>query len=159
MSYGNPMHGLDSSGERIQRPDYRIIVTGTREDLTAEQAGFLLGKLTVAMGYAVAHELRPVLVHGKCHTGGVDRAVERWAESAGVPHEPHPADWSTYGRKAGPIRNAEMVALGAAICLAFPIPGSRGTWDCLQKAADAGIPGRVYPLPTGNSAGPTKGNS
>jgi hypothetical protein len=40
-----------------------------------------------------------------------------------------------------------MASLGAKLCLAFPRKGgSRGTWDCIRKAADAGIPVRIYPL-------------
>jgi hypothetical protein len=38
-----------------------------------------------------------------------------------------------------------MVALGADICLAFPGPGSIGTWHCIKAAANAGIPVRIYP--------------
>jgi len=32
-----------------------------------------------------------------------------------------------------------MVALGAKLCIGFPGPRSRGTWDCLEKATNAGI--------------------
>jgi hypothetical protein len=39
-----------------------------------------------------------------------------------------------------------MVSLGADLCLGFPGPGSKGTWDCLRKAVDAGIPTRVRSL-------------
>lgn len=40
---------------------------------------------------------------------------------------------------AGLVRNQLMVDLGADICLAFPLPGSRGTWDCMGRAEAAGI--------------------
>lgn len=52
--------------------------------------------------------------------------------------------WTKYGRAAGPIRNKEMVRLGADLCLAFPDhpkgQGSRGTWGCIDLAHQAGIP-------------------
>jgi hypothetical protein len=32
-----------------------------------------------------------------------------------------------------------MVDLGADLCLAFPMPRSRGTWDCVRRAKKAGI--------------------
>ena len=41
-----------------------------------------------------------------------------------------------------PIRNAEMVAAGAEMCLAFhrAISSSKGTKDCARRALAAGIP-------------------
>jgi len=58
--------------------------------------------------------------------------------------EVHRADWKKYGRAAGPIRNKQMVELGADLCLAFPDHpkghGSRGTWNCVKLAQQAGIP-------------------
>lgn len=51
------------------------------------------------------------------------------------------ADWIRYGNHAGPIRNQQMVNLGGYIaCLAFPLIGSRGTWDCVARARRAHIP-------------------
>lgn len=42
---------------------------------------------------------------------------------------------------AGGVRNQEMVNLGGyLVCLAFPLAGSRGTWDCVARARVAGIP-------------------
>lgn len=32
-----------------------------------------------------------------------------------------------------------MVDLGADLCLAFPLPDSRGTKDCMARAKKAGI--------------------
>ena len=55
----------------------------------------------------------------------------------------HPADWDKHGKAAGMIRNREMVALGADICLAFPIGRSPGTRACIREAQRAGIPVRV----------------
>lgn len=54
--------------------------------------------------------------------------------------EAHPANRDQYGRAAGMRRNAEMVALGADVCLAFPISKSVGTRQCMQLAKAAGIP-------------------
>lgn len=58
-----------------------------------------------------------------------------------------------HGNKAGPIRNAEMVeecfrhhVMGwATICVAFPRKGSIGTWDCVRRAADNGMPVYIAP--------------
>jgi hypothetical protein len=85
---------------------------------------------------------RPVLVHGAC--GGADAMADALWKLWGWPTEPHPADFALLGRAAGPQRNTRMVDLGADLCLAFPLPGSRGTKDCVQRARAAGIPVRIY---------------
>jgi hypothetical protein len=124
----------------------RLLLTGARR-CTADQDRFVWQTLgRICAPWIAAGEL-VVLVEGECPHGGVDLAGRRWGEAtAGVEVEPHPANWSLYGKAAGAIRNGEMVALGARLCVGFPGDESRGTWDCLRKAAKAGIPGRVYPL-------------
>ena len=81
---------------------------------------------------------RVTIVHGDCPTGA-DRMAQDWADMMSQESEKHPADWKKYGRAAGPKRNQAMVDLGADICLAFVIPGSRGTIDCMKRAQKAGI--------------------
>ena len=70
--------------------------------------------------------------------------ADDWAVAHGLEPERHPADWKRYGRAAGPIRNQEMVNLGADVCLAFPREGSRGTKNCMEAARKAGIPTLVH---------------
>lgn len=70
---------------------------------------------------------------------GADEAARTWAASNDVKLSVYKADWNTYGRGAGPRRNQEMVDSGADLCLAFPMSGSRGTWDCVNRAKKAGI--------------------
>lgn len=62
-----------------------------------------------------------------------------WTEFGGEV-EVHDADWERYGKAAGNIRNQEMVELGAYLCLAFPMKQSTGTFDCIRRAENAGIP-------------------
>lgn len=93
------------------------------------------------------------LISGHCHTGGVDLIAETLAELWNWDVERYPADW-TQGHRGGPIRNARMVATGADQCVAFPAPGSTGTWDCVRKAVAAGIPTHVYQLPPTRSSSP-----
>jgi hypothetical protein len=99
----------------------------------------------------VAHELTQLylqhgpftLVHGACATGA-DAAASHWYEIAGQDlgciEIRHPADWGQYGKRAGPIRNAEMVKAGADLVLAFPLFDSRGTKHTVELAEQAGIP-------------------
>jgi hypothetical protein len=59
--------------------------------------------------------------------------------------EPHPADWKRFGRKrAGIIRNAQMVQAGADQCLAFIRNYSHGATHCSQLAVKAHIPTIIY---------------
>lgn len=131
-------------------PPYRIIVTGWRS-WPVDLRWFVEEKLRDYTGARSAYNRSTVLVHGACPVGdgGVDGIVARYIHGPSrrmVSAEPHPADFAARGPKAGPERNARMVAAGANLCLAFPGPGSRGTWDCVRKAADAGIPVEIYSL-------------
>jgi hypothetical protein len=53
-----------------------------------------------------------------------------------------PKDGTRYNANAGPTRNAEMVAAGAEMCIAFHrrLAWSRGTKDCVRRAIAAEIP-------------------
>jgi hypothetical protein len=88
------------------------------------------------------------VVHGACPTGA-DEWANQWAISNCDMRlvEQHPADWERYGKRAGPIRNQEMVDLGADLCIAFIRNGSRGATHTAQQAAKAGIPTRVFRYP------------
>lgn len=91
-----------------------------------------------------------VLVHGAAR-GADSIAAEIWTGGK-LPDEPHPADWDTHGKKAGPIRNQEMVDAGADLVLAFPIgSGWSGTRDCMRRARFAYIPVRVFVAGSGQS--------
>lgn len=94
----------------------------------------------------LSHEANDVtLVHGKCKFGGVDLIADGLARGWSWNVEAHPAD-EVNGRILGPARNRHMCSLGADLVLAFPGPGSRGTWDCLRWAQRYGIPFQGYPL-------------
>lgn len=47
------------------------------------------------------------IVNGMCPTGG-DWFARRYANENGIPIIPYPADWTTFKRAAGPIRNDQM---------------------------------------------------
>ena len=63
---------------------------------------------------------------------GVDRLGELWALQNNVKVQRFPALWNKHGRAAGPIRNAEMVALADAIICIHT--GGAGSRDVLRQA-------------------------
>ena len=58
-----------------------------------------------------------------------------------------PAQWDRDGKAAGPIRNARMIEVAVAMqacgwlveVQAFPLPGSRGTVDMMERCKRAGF--------------------
>jgi hypothetical protein len=82
------------------------------------------------------------VIHGNAR--GADTLAGEIANKFRMTVEVHPARWDIYGRGAGPIRNQEMVDSGSDICLAFLMPGSTGTADCVKRAEKAGIEVRKY---------------
>lgn len=102
---------------------HRILITGSR-DWDDEQAivGALWGYTDSFPELAVSDF---TLVSGACPTGA-DRMAEVAAERAGMRVERHPAEWDLLGKRAGFVRNAQMVAAGADVCLAFIKNQSKG---------------------------------
>lgn len=103
----------------------------------------------VKTAVAVHTDRELVFVHGACPTGAdaiVDRYVEHYTKYYGFPWtvERYPADWDTHGRAAGPIRNRQMVELGADVCLAFIKNNSRGASGTARMAEEAGIRTVIY---------------
>lgn len=126
----------------------RVLVTGGRDYTDRDTVARVLAHLQDLYIHGVEPE-DIVLVHGDCkrylEDGSIDldRSADQLAaqEAAdlGWQTEPHEAKWDLYGPKAaGPIRNKEMVALGANYCIAFP--GNEGTKNCRRLAKAAGIP-------------------
>lgn len=79
-----------------------------------------------------------IIVHGNAK--GADRIAHQEAEKLGLLVEPHPADWQNKGKAAGVIRNAEMAAAGADLCIAFWDGRSVGTLHMIEEARRRGIP-------------------
>ncbi len=72
--------------------------------------------------------------------GGADMLAKQYAEECGWNYEGYPADWNTYGKRAGPIRNNEMLVKGKPdLVVAFLAPNSRGTKHMISISEKAGV--------------------
>ena len=109
----------------------RLLVTGSRD---------WTDKATIysAISNAAIPPWGWTLVSGACPTGA-DRIAEGFAEGLGMVVERHPADWDQHGKRAGFLRNAAMVQLGADVCLAFIKSASKGATMTANLAEKAGI--------------------
>ena len=106
----------------------RLIIAGSRTIAGAEALA------------AIDHLAPPAVAAVLCGgAAGVDAAGRAWAEARGIPVLDFPADWARYGRGAGPIRNAAMVAAADALLLVWD-GQSRGSADVRRRAVAAGLP-------------------
>jgi hypothetical protein len=140
---------------------YRLLITGSRTWRNVSLIGRVLS------GVYREHP-DAVLISGHCPDGADADGERWWAVLCGYPDagtaidagriEIHPADWARYGkRRAGPIRNAEMIKSGVSECVAFIMPckgggscstpgahDSHGAGGCYTLAVDAGVSSRPF---------------
>lgn len=115
----------------------RILITGSRDWTDENAVAEALRDVWMGLG----SDPDAIIVHGGA--SGADTLAGKAAAAMGLAVESHPADWKRHGKKAAPLRNAEMVDLGADVCVAFPLGTSKGTWGCVKLAEAAGIPVRI----------------
>ena len=107
----------------------RILVCGGR-DYTDKESVF--------RALDAVHAKRGItrIIHGDAR--GADSLGKEWALSRGIPHIPFPADWNKHGKRAGPIRNQQIIDEGKPDgVVAFP--GGVGTADMCRRAEAAGV--------------------
>jgi hypothetical protein len=112
----------------------RIIIAGTR---TFDDYALLKRKMD-----AITRKAKTVIVISGGEQGA-DKLGERWAYECGHSYEVYHADWNL-GKRAGPIRNSQMLDEGQAdAAVVFWDGKSPGTRDLLLKARALGLPVRV----------------
>lgn len=82
---------------------------------------------------------------------GTDAMAKRYAEEESYLHHNLPADWETYGKAAGMIRNKAMLELvlsSFSLCalVAFPSEKSIGTYGMIGIAKKAGVPTKIFTI-------------
>ena len=117
--------------------DERILVTGARDwefrELIEDDLRWLAGHTLT--GY-------PALVI----TGGAkgaDTMAREIAKEMGLETKVFPAKWEEFGKKAGPIRNQQMLDEGKpTLVLAYfkNLEKSKGTKDMVKRALKVGLP-------------------
>lgn len=122
----------------------RILVTGSR-DWTDRDT--IYTALNEARGNVYHREV--VLVHGGAR--GADEIAMHYAEAMDWGIEEHRAQWVVYGKRAGIMRNVEMVNavvavrhLEPVICLAFIKDHSPGATHCATYAGACGLKVRIF---------------
>lgn len=123
----------------------RVIVCGGRN---FDNYTLVKTKLDIYCGLYAG---RVEIVSGACDSGtltftrpdgtevyGADGLGERYAWENGLPVKYYPANWTKFGKAAGPLRNGDMAAYGTH-CVAFWDGVSKGTRDMLAKADAHGL--------------------
>jgi len=113
----------------------RIVVTGGRDFSDAAMVGKALEAVKAKHGISE-------LIHGGAK--GADSLCATWAKSTGIPVHLFRADWDKFGKRAGHIRNQQMIDEGKPDA-AIAFPGGRGTADMVRRCISAGLP--VWSLP------------
>ncbi|MBR5772550.1 MAG: DUF2493 domain-containing protein [Clostridia bacterium] len=85
---------------------------------------------------AILEKENTVIVSGGAK--GADTLAEKYAADNGIEIKVFPAEWSKYGRSAGPIRNKKMLDFisgsGNPLVVAFWNGKSRGTKNTIETA-------------------------
>jgi len=112
----------------------RVLITGSRA---------WSDRAVIRAALASVWDDAVVLVSGACPRGADALCEACWTHWGGQV-ERHPAEWDRHGRRAGFIRNDDMVRAGADLCLAFIFDGSPGATHTAELARSAGIPTRIF---------------
>lgn len=118
----------------------KILVCGGRDYRDRDFVFHTLGSVHAAVVVSC-------VVHG--NASGADSLADEWATSEGIEVRAYPANWTLHGRKAGPIRNSQMLAEEPDIELVVAFPGGAGTADMVAKAKKKGIDTMVHKIAGG----------
>jgi hypothetical protein len=123
----------------MSRRQYKVIVAGSRTATGPSIYSLLERKLdSILRNKSVTHDI--VIVSGTAR--GADLLGEQYAKSRSFQVERYPADWTTFGKRAGYLRNEEM-AMNADALVALWDGDSRGTQHMINLAGRHHLPTRI----------------
>lgn len=105
--------------------ELKVIIAGSRSITSYE----LVLRAIIESKFVIAE-----VVSGTAR--GVDRLGERYAKENNLKVKRFPADWDTYGKKAGYLRNMKMADYCDAAIVLWDgsSPGSKSMFDIMKRA-------------------------
>lgn len=112
---------------------FKVIIAGGRDYTNFQQ-------LTLTMDALLKYKAAVTIISGGAR--GADSLGERYAKLRGYTYIVMKADWDKYGKRAGYLRNKDMLdEASAAVCFWNGI--SRGTANMIDITMQSGKPLRV----------------
>ena len=122
--------------------EYRILIAGSRDFTNYD---FLESSVSE---FLKGHQDKEIIIISGA-ARGADKLGERYAQNHGLKVIQFFPDWSRYGKRAGHIRNTQMLEYiqennCACAVLAFWDGESRGTKDTITTAQNKGIETKIF---------------
>jgi hypothetical protein len=111
---------------------FRLLVAGGR---TFYDYRFIEEVLTEWLSEQDMNVEEIVLVHGDAQ--GVDRIAGQWAKYNSIAIDVFPAEWTRLGKRAGHVRNSQMIQSGVDYAILFP--GGNGTANMRMQLSSTDI--------------------
>jgi hypothetical protein len=117
---------------------FRILICGGRNYDDRTHFFHFMDRVIEAIGGTGETPKRDVvIIHGAAP--GADTLADDYGRERELRVIRYPADWKTYGRAAGPIRNRLMLTDGQPhVIIAFK--GGNGTANMIEQGKKAGVP-------------------
>ena len=125
--------------------EYGIIVSGSRVYNNYEEFKSIMDKYLCPLRL----NCEVIIVEGGAK--GADALAVRYAKEENYSYVEFKADWETWGKRAGMMRNAEMLTYTIKYCekcglIAFPSKDSIGTRGMIAMAKKENIQTRVFEI-------------
>ena len=118
----------------------RILVCGGRDYKDYDKVSNTLYEITKSRKWYEPECFMPKVHIISGATTGADTLAVDWAVANWCPYTEYPADWKKHGKKAGMIRNQQMIdETPGGVDLVVAFPGGRGTADMIRRAKKAEV--------------------